>query len=72
LGKQDELAEKDAEGVNKRYQQSVLSVGRPSIFNYKPLVQRNGFAATELNASADTAQTSPIVEQQTSHSDSFR
>lgn len=69
LGKQDGLKETN-QNAAKRYQ-SVLSAGRPSVFNYKPLVQRNGFASSELNITADTSQT---VEDQTASSinDSFK
>jgi hypothetical protein len=48
----------------------VLSAGRPSVFNYKPLVQRNGFAATDLNVSADTSRVT--IEQPPTPNDSFK
>lgn len=72
LGKQD-TSLKESDSVSKRYQQSsVLSAGRPSVFNYKPLVQRNGFAATELNVSAEISQTVVVEQHSSSVNDSFK
>ncbi|KAI6184769.1 Peptidase S59 domain-containing protein [Aphelenchoides bicaudatus] len=61
----------NSEGAGKRYQQSALSAGRPSVFNYKPLVQRNGFASTDLNSSVPESQ--PAAELSSSSiNDSFK
>lgn len=70
VGKQD--ASKDQENIGKPYQQSVLSAGRPSVFNYKPLVQRGGFAAAELNISADVGQIVTDEVASPSSNDSFK
>jgi len=63
-------ASKDSDNTGKRYQQSVLSAGRQSVFNYKPLVHRSGFATTELNNSSDNHHTT--VDHSSSVNESFK